>query len=246
MEITEKPDTEASENKKQHRSHRQYRYKLAVDGLKFKPFSLADPAPTGHQFLEGAGLDPEKGYSLFAILPSGDFEDIHLNEPYDLTSPGAEKLVAFETDREFKLMLAGDQLKWGKPAIKGSELYKLANVDDGKAVFLDNPGGTDRFIARNDVVDLTEPGTENFIVALKPSTQVQIIVNARPFLVDAGDITFEEIVALGFPDQGGTNVVFSMTYRKAASKPRAGELAIGGSIEVKEGTVFNVTRTVQS
>ena len=38
-----------------------------------------------------------------------------------------------------------------------------------------------------------------------------------------------------------------MTYRHAASMPHAGELGAGGSVEVKKkGTVFNVTRTVQS
>ena len=40
---------------------------------------------------------------------------------------------------------------------------------------------------------------------------------------------------------------FSMTYCNAASLPHAGELGEGGSVEVKkQGTIFNVTRTVQS
>lgn len=44
-----------------------------------------------------------------------------------------------------------------------------------------------------------------------------------------------------------TNVKFSMTYRNAASLPHAGELGEGGSVDVKKnGTIFNVTRTVQS
>ena len=52
---------------------------------------------------------------------------------------------------------------------------------------------------------------------------------------------------LAFPGPHDTNVVFSMTYRHAASKPHAGELAAGGTVDVKrKGTVFNVTRTVQS
>jgi hypothetical protein len=39
----------------------------------------------------------------------------------------------------------------------------------------------------------------------------------------------------------------SATYRNAASLPHAGELGEGGSVEVKkQGTIFNVTRTVQS
>ena len=50
-----------------------------------------------------------------------------------------------------------------------------------------------------------------------------------------------------FPGQHDPNVVFSMTYRHAASTPHAGELGAGGSVDVKKkGTVFNVTRTVQS
>ena len=154
--------------------------------------------------------------------------------------------MAFDSDRELKLTLDGAQLKWGKPAIKGSQLYKLAKVEASHGVFLSVPGGADLLIEKGEVIDLTEPGVEHFITAEKPATQIEIIVNARPYIVDSNSVTFEEIVALGFPNQGGTNVVFSMTYRKASSKPHAGELSNGGSIRVKKGTIFNVTRTVQS
>jgi hypothetical protein len=60
-------------------------------------------------------------------------------------------------------------------------------------------------------------------------------------------VTFEEVVQLAFPGVHEPNVVFSMTYRHAASAPHAGELGIGGKVDVKQkGTIFNVTRTVQS
>ena len=60
-------------------------------------------------------------------------------------------------------------------------------------------------------------------------------------------MTFEQVVQLAFPGQHAANVVFSMTYRHAASRPHGGELGKGGTVEVKpEGTVFNVTKTVQS
>ncbi len=52
---------------------------------------------------------------------------------------------------------------------------------------------------------------------------------------------------LAFP--GGAadqNTVYSMTYRQAASHPHAGELGPGGKVDVKKGTIFNVTRTVRS
>lgn len=74
----------------------------------------------------------------------------------------------------------------------------------------------------------------------------EIIVNARPHIVLERDVTFEQIVQLAFPGVHEPNVVFSMTYRHAASKPHSGELGPGGIVEVKKGTIFNVTRTVQS
>ena len=79
------------------------------------------------------------------------------------------------------------------------------------------------------------------------SKTFEIIVNSRPREVEAQQVAFEQVVQLAFPGPHETNVVFSMTYRHAASTPHAGELGAGGSVEVKKKeTVFNVTRTVQS
>jgi hypothetical protein len=75
----------------------------------------------------------------------------------------------------------------------------------------------------------------------------EIIVNSRPREIHGHVATFEQVVQLAFP--GGAadqNTVYSMTYRKAASHPHAGELGAGGKVEVKNGTIFNVTRTVRS
>ena len=76
----------------------------------------------------------------------------------------------------------------------------------------------------------------------------EIIVNAQQKTVTDPAVSFEKVVGLAFPDaQPGQGVIFSITFRHAASMPHAGELAIGNSVEVKKkGTVFNVTRTVQS
>lgn len=76
----------------------------------------------------------------------------------------------------------------------------------------------------------------------------EITVNAQEKIVTSPRVTFEQIVLLAFPNNPpDASAEFSMTYRHAASKPPAGELAAGGTIEVKkEGTVFNVTRTIKS
>lgn len=75
----------------------------------------------------------------------------------------------------------------------------------------------------------------------------EIIVNSRPREIHGREASFEQVVQLAFP--GGAadqNTVYSMTYRHAASNPHAGELGPGGKVEVKNGTIFNVTRTVRS
>lgn len=226
------------------RPARGYRFLLAQGDLNFQSRVVSDPVPLGRQLLEAAALDPRDGYSLVAILPSGDFEDVRLNEPFDLRERGAERFIAFRTDRDFKLTLNDHELLWGKPVISGTVLYGLAKPGEGEAVFLKVGGGEDRLIEPGELIDLTQPGIERFITA--PKT-FEIIVNSRPRTVNAPTVTFEQIVQLGFPGQHQPNVVFSMTYRHAASRPHAGELGAGGSVEVnKKGTVFNVTRTVQS
>ena len=81
----------------------------------------------------------------------------------------------------------------------------------------------------------------------RPTKTYEIIVNSRPRVVEDQQVTFEQIIQLAFPGSHDANVIFSMTYRHAASKPNAGELAAGGTVDVKKKrTVFNVTRTVQS
>ena len=226
------------------RPARGYRFLLAQGDLNFQSRVVSDPVPLGRQLLEAAALDPRDGYSLIAILPSGDFEDVRLNEPFDLRERGAERFIAFQTDRDFKLTLNDHELLWGKPVISGTVLYGLAKPGEGEAVFLEVPGGEDRLIEHGELIDLVQPGIERFITA---RLTFEIIVNSRPRTVKARTVTFEQIVQLAFPGQHEPNVVFSMTYRHAASTPPAGELGVGGSVDVKKkGTVFNVTRTVQS
>jgi hypothetical protein len=76
------------------------------------------PVPTGRQIL-AAGLDDRDDFTLCAILPSGDFEDVSLNETFDLRRQRAARFVAFRTDRDFKLTLNDRQLIWGQPTILG-------------------------------------------------------------------------------------------------------------------------------
>ncbi|MCG3138760.1 MAG: hypothetical protein HJJLKODD_02628 [Phycisphaerae bacterium] len=225
------------------RDGRAYRIAVGNGNLHFQGAVVRDPVPLGRQILMAVGLGPVEDFNLFAILPDGAFEDLRLDEPFDLRGKGVEKFVAFRSDRAFSLTVRGKQVSWGKPAILGRELYRLAGAGLDEALFLEVPGGTDRLIEPEQLIDLTEPGIEHFIIA--PRTY-EIIVNARPKTVTGSRVTFEQIVKLAFPGPHGPNIVFSMTYRNAASTPHTGELGAGGVVQVKNGTTFNVTRTDKS
>ena len=226
---------------------RAYRIQYAQDNLNFRALDLADPAPFGRQILEVAGAKPLDEFSLFAILSNGDFEEVRLDEQFDLRKREAERFVGFDSDRNYKLTLDGRQLEWGKPAIKGAYLYKLGDVPKNRAVFLKARGGEPRLVERHDLIDLANPCVEHFVTGPKPVTDYEIIVNARPRIVHEEDVTFEQVVALAFPGTHGPNIMFSATYRHAASKPHAGEFGAGGVVEVKKkGTIFNVTKTDKS
>src|SRR6202044_1429957 len=159
------------------RPARGYRFLLAQGDLNFQSRRVSDPVPLGCRLLEAAELDPRDGYSLVAILPSGDFEDVRLNEPFDLRERGAERFIAFLTDREFKLTLNDHELLWGNPVISGAVLYGLAKPGDGEAVFLEVPSGEDRLIEHGELIDLAQLGVDRFITA---RLTFEIILNSRP------------------------------------------------------------------
>lgn len=225
-----------------------YRIRFGLDGLAFRNINVPDPVPTGRQILTSAGLDHRTDYILYAYLDTGDFEDVRLDETFDLRGKGAERFIAFKSDRDFKFSLNNHQLAWGNANMLGSVLYDLADTSPDDAVFLEVRGGEDQLIEPDDRINLDSPGIERFITAPKPQTGYIILVNSVEETVLDKHVTFEQVVKLSHPNAPPeTNVKFSMTYRNAASLPHAGELGEGGSVEVKKkGTIFNVTRTVQS
>lgn len=229
------------------RPARSFRILVAQDNLNFRTIAVEDPVPLGRQILTAAGLDAIADYSLFAVLDTGEFEDVRLDEPFDLRGQGAERFVAFQTDRDYKLTVNGDQVRWGKPAISEAVLRTLAQPDDHESVFLVVDGSQDREIERGELVDLTSPGVERFIKAATPPRTIQIVVNGRLVEVAQSHQTFDDLVALAYPNTPpAPNTTYSITYRRAASNPHSGELGQGGAIEVKHGTQINVACTVQS
>lgn len=74
-----------------------------------------------------------------------------------------------------------------------------------------------------------------------------IIVNTREKIVNQKVLTFEEIVSLAFDDPpSGPNICFTVTFRQGSGHPKEGDLEEGGSVKIKDGTIFNVAFTDKS
>lgn len=78
-------------------------------------------------------------------------------------------------------------------------------------------------------------------------TEFEIFVNGRRREVSDRELTYDEVLRLAFGDNipTGPNIVITVTYRKAEHDKR-GSLIPGESVEIKNGTVFDVRTTDKS
>lgn len=76
--------------------------------------------------------------------------------------------------------------------------------------------------------------------------EIEIIVNARPKVVEVKKLTYRQVVELAFGQfDENPNAVYTVTYSKGRNEDK-GSLVEGQDITVKKGMVFNVTRTDKS
>ena len=71
-----------------------------------------------------------------------------------------------------------------------------------------------------------------------------VIVNGRPKKLAAGELSYEEVVALAFENPPtGENVVITISWRHGNE---SGTLTAGNSVQVRDGMKFDVTATDKS
>lgn len=93
---------------------------------------------------------------------------------------------------------------------------------------------------------MADVGTTGTIEDRETRKKYAIIVNTRPKKVHQRVLTFGEVVALAFPGAHGTDVTFTITYHRAVAPLHEGSLSEGGEVTIKNGTIFDVTRTTRS
>jgi hypothetical protein len=178
-----------------------YRVRFTKDGVNYSDATVVDPIPLGRQILAAAGVSDLENHSLFAILPNGEFEDVRLDETFDLRAKGTEVFAYFETDRSFNFTMEERQMSWGKSLVSGKALRNLAGVDERYTIYLEVRGGHDRPIGDSDLVDLSGKGIERFITVMRETTEGRVALPSSDsrYLEDNG-LTYEII---GEVDAGG-------------------------------------------
>lgn len=171
-----------------------YRMRLAEASLDFAPRVIADPVPTGRQILALAGVRDPETCGLYAILDSGDFEDVRPEETFDLRAKGVERLIYFPTDRAYRVTLNEAQIAWGLPTISEHVLRGLAGAGDDERVFLAARGGKNRLIETGEAVSLEDPGVERFFTAKHPKLHI-FFVNGVKYETDRPALTGLQIKA---------------------------------------------------
>jgi len=76
---------------------------------------------------------------------------------------------------------------------------------------------------------------------------VTIVVNGKAKEVEKDEISFEELVVLAYGEEPpGGNTIYTITYKRGHGNKPEGSMVAGDTVKVKEGMVFNVTRTDKS
>ena len=81
----------------------------------------------------------------------------------------------------------------------------------------------------------------------KKHKEYVIVVNGEQKTVSKQELNFVEVLNLAFPPPRKTpDKDYSITFKNAASEPHQGQLHLGGKVEVKDDTSFDVTDTYKS
>jgi hypothetical protein len=141
-----------------------------------------------------------------------------------------------------------DQAPYHSPnPTTGAALYALGDVRLGHELYREVSGNREDAPVPNDDSPVNLREDEHFHSAERRVKEFKIIVNGTQHIVTNAVVTFDQLTEITFPGHPNTpDIVFSVTFEKAASKPHHGTLAEGGTVTVKNGTIFDVTQTNRS
>ncbi|MEG4917679.1 multiubiquitin domain-containing protein [Microcoleus sp. B7-D4] len=160
-------------------------------------FTLANPAPTGRELLALVGRDPDDFFLVF-LVPGEPDQIVEIDESFDLSGPGTEKLVLVSRARRFAIQIDETTHTVLGPFVSGAKILELAGKNaDTHFVTQIIVGEDDIVIGPENQVDITKPGRERFTTVAKPDKPCLLDIEGtiHPWTKDT--ITTEEILELG-------------------------------------------------
>jgi multiubiquitin len=98
---------------------------------------------------------------------------------------------------------------------------------------------------QNQNTDRAAPGAP--LAGHESGQPTTIIVNGRPIMVEAKELTFVELVRLAFADAVfNATTIYTITFKRGRGEKPEGTLVEGESVKIKDGEIFNVARTDKS
>lgn len=185
---------------------------IADEDLNFNKYVFDDPKVLGRQLIEAAGGRPVDEYLAIAMLPNGDFEDIRLDESYDLRGHGVEKVLVARSDRSFRFKIDDADLEWPRACISGFVLRKLAKLPTNYNLWQELPGQHDRKISDTDVINLAAPGVERFVSLIDQTTEGDALPSKDQAFLAGHGYDFDVVV------EGGTTGIVLKSVKLPAGK----------------------------
>ena len=151
-----------------------------------------------------------------------------------------------ELEHKHEVRVHIDQHRYESPTpTTGAALYVLGKVPEGMELFREVDGNREDKPIENgpEVVHLKE---DDHFHSGRPVTYT-IYVNGQEKVVSAKTVTFEQIVAIAFPNPPtGPNILITVGFEDGPHANPQGSLTAGRDVKVKNGMIFNVTATDKS
>lgn len=213
-------------------------YEATIDG---ENYQFSDAQLTGRQIRAAAKLAPASEYVLI-LIEEGSSRSIGLDELIDISAFQRAEFKSFRSDRLFTFTVNERGFEWGADEISVADIRRIAEIADSEELVLDSR--RDEALPNDGSVRLSKAGVER---VRSHSITVHIFVNTRKKEVPRGNISFEELVELAFPNAPyGANTAYTVGYQRGGGQKPTGTLIAGETVQVVKGMRFNVTATDKS
>lgn len=131
------------------------------NGEKFDHLRLIDDQnPTGRQVLNLFSKRPADEYILLMLVHPGRLLVVELDRAIDLPPGEVGRFFAFQSDRIWSWSIDGQRFAWGAETISSDEIRLIADIPEGKSVFLEKRDVPDEQLNRNSEICLDDTGLE--------------------------------------------------------------------------------------